>query len=48
MPAKAIFNLPYEAMAVYLQMGPQIGLDAHQSAKIIRRTGRPDGNRQAC
>jgi hypothetical protein len=48
MPAKAIFNLPHEARAVYPHMGPQIGLDVHQSAKIIRRTGRPDENRQAC
>jgi len=44
MPAEAIFNLPHAAMAVYAE----IELDVHQSAKIIRRTGRPDGNWQAC
>jgi hypothetical protein len=36
MPAKAVFSLPHAAMAVY----PEIGLDVHQSARIIRRTAR--------
>jgi hypothetical protein len=44
MPTEAVFSLPNAAMAVY--SGDD--LDVHQSAKIIRRTGRPDGNREAC
>jgi hypothetical protein len=44
MPAEAVFSLPHAAMAVYCE----IDLDVHQSAKIIRRTGRPDAKGKAC
>jgi hypothetical protein len=44
MPAEAAFSLPHAAMAVH----PDIDLDVHQSAKIIRRTGTPDAQGKAC
>jgi hypothetical protein len=44
MPAEAVFSLPQEPMAVH----SEIDIDVHQSAKIIRRTGRPDATSKAC